>query len=254
MVCLHPHISLSFLFLIAIASNNHECDAFQLPKLIIGGGGNNPSSSSRHRSSMYQSSTSIITTTNTSTNKFYKRHNALLISNNNSIRTKTTTIHHQKLKTELYGIDFASLQDGDECDFIQSDDFTQIDFSKCLPFPSRDIEPEDVVYLCMNAVVYNDEPKRNAGLEVCFNFSSDRCRAANGGTIENFVQHAANPTFQSMVYAKEWKTLSIGPEIKAGQHRGAMKTVLISVQPLNDELNERRFLWTLQKERRLHKL
>ncbi len=63
-----------------------------------------------------------------------------------------------------------------------------------------------------------------------------------------------------MVNAREYKVLSIGPEMNAGQGsvtsvglgvtRGAMKTVLISVTPNNVDLKERRFLWTLQKERR----
>ncbi len=63
-----------------------------------------------------------------------------------------------------------------------------------------------------------------------------------------------------MVNAREYKTLSIGPEISPGQGsvtspglgvtRGAMKTVLISVTPRDPSLKERKFLWTLQKERR----
>jgi hypothetical protein len=72
----------------------------------------------------------------------------------------------------------------------------------------------------------------------------------NGGTVEEFIQFAKNPTFQTMVHAREWKTLSIGPEISAGPTRGAMKTVLVSVEPRNTGLSERRFLWTLQRERR----
>lgn len=79
--------------------------------------------------------------------------------------------------TTLYGIDFDSVDE--ECDFQSYTDFanTNIDLSKCLPFPSTNyINGEDVVQLCMDALTYNDEPKVNAGLEVCFNFSSDKCR------------------------------------------------------------------------------
>lgn len=79
-------------------------------------------------------------------------------------------------KTTLHGIDFDSISDDEECDFADGD-LSNIDLSKCLPFPSPNIEPEDIVTLCMEALTNNDDPKVNAGLEVCFNFSNDRCRA-----------------------------------------------------------------------------
>jgi len=88
------------------------------------------------------------------------------------------------------------------------------------------------------------------GLEVSFNFSSDRCRSAYGGSLQGFISYAANPTFGCMVNCREWSILSIGPEIAGTQVRGAMKTVLILVQPSSDKIAPRRFLWTLQKERR----
>lgn len=73
---------------------------------------------------------------------------------------------------------------------------------------------------------------------------------ANGGTLDEFIHFAGNPIFRLMVDALDWKTLSVGPEINAGPTRGAMKTVLVSVTPKDTKLKERRFLWTLQKERR----
>ena len=68
--------------------------------------------------------------------------------------------------------------------------------------------------------------------------------------MEQFIYFAGNPVFKQLINAREWKVLSIGPEINAGMTRGAMKTVLISVKPMNADFNERKFLWTLQKERR----
>lgn len=63
-----------------------------------------------------------------------------------------------------------------------------------------------------------------------------------------------------MVNARKYEVLSIGPEMGAGQGsvtsvglgvtRGAMKTVLTSVTPNDSNLKDRKFLWTLQKERR----
>lgn len=117
-----------------------------------------------------------------------------------------------------------------------------------VPFPHRDFSAPDVVHLCMDNLKRNNEPYANAGLECCFNFSTDRCRAAQGGSLEKFVQYAANPVFASMVNSKEWQVLSTGPLIQGTPTRGAMQTVLIHVQPRQGEA--RRFLWTLQKERR----
>jgi|EP00979_Chaetoceros_neogracilis_P001833 hypothetical protein len=104
----------------------------------------------------------------------------------------------------------------------------------------------------MNYLQANDEPRPNSGLEVCFNFSSDSCRAANGGCLESFLQHALNPVFQSNVDCHSWEVLSVGSEISGTITRGAMKTVLVKVVQKKGarELNDRKFLWTMMKERR----
>lgn len=117
-----------------------------------------------------------------------------------------------------------------------------------ITFPHRDYTAPDVVQLCMDKMARNDEPYKNAGQEVCFNFSSDRCRAAQGGSLEMFIQFANNPVFASMVNALDWSILSTGPIIPGTPTRGAMQTVLVNVKP--EKGNERKFLWTLQQERR----
>ncbi len=88
---------------------------------------------------------------------------------------KDDTVKH-RIETKLNGIDFDGIGNEEECDFTDGD-LSQIDLTKCLPFPNPNVIAEEVVTLCMDALLYNDEPKPNAGLEVCFNFSSDRCRA-----------------------------------------------------------------------------
>jgi hypothetical protein len=117
-----------------------------------------------------------------------------------------------------------------------------------VPFPSRDFDGPEIVDLCMNALLHNGEPYANAGLEVCWNFSSDRCRAAQGSSLEQFIHFANNPVFGSMVNAKKWSVMSTGPIIPGTQTRGAMLTVLCHVIP--SEGRSREFLWTLQRERR----
>lgn len=118
-----------------------------------------------------------------------------------------------------------------------------------IPFPHRDYTAPDVVQMCMETMTRNDEPYNNAGLEVCWNFSSDRCRAARGGSLEMFIEYAHNPIFASMVNALEWQVVSTGPLIQGTTTRGAMQTVLVNVQPQKGG-EARRFLWTLQQERR----
>lgn len=128
-----------------------------------------------------------------------------------------------------------------------SSSFMGID-EEFVPFPHRDYTAPDVVKLCMDSLGNNNEPFKHAGLEVCWNFSSDRCRAAQGGSLDSFIQYARNPIFASMVDAREWEAVSVGPIIQGTATRGAMQTVLVNVVPQNGEA--RRFLWTLQQERR----
>lgn len=115
-------------------------------------------------------------------------------------------------------------------------------------FPSDDCDGPGIVMICMNALLKNSEPYSNAGLEVCWNFSSDRCRASQGGSLQKFVEFARNPIFASMINAQNWEIKSIGPVIPGTANRGAMQTVLIEVLPQNGR--PRDFLWTLQQERR----
>jgi hypothetical protein len=115
-------------------------------------------------------------------------------------------------------------------------------------FPNRVYEGTEIVDLCMNALLNNEEPYANAGLEVCWNFSSDRCRAAQGSSFESFIRFSQNPVFGSMVNAQSWSVKSTGPIIPGTQTRGPMQTVLTEVIPAKGRTRE--FLWTLQRERR----
>ena len=154
-------------------------------------------------------------------------------------------------------------------------------------FPSPELSPADVVTLCMEAL---KDRKSTESLEVCFNFSSDRCRAAVGGTLEEFTQYAANPVFGKLINCDSYEILKTGNVIPGTQFRGEMQTFLIEIQKgttaqdamkawkqtaaatpgkrltLEERLRQRamankeeqpvvddegiKFLWTLQKERR----
>jgi hypothetical protein len=140
------------------------------------------------------------------------------------------------------------------------------------PHPS--LTARDVVATCLTALIeYGGE----FGLRVCRDFSSDRCRAALlGGSPEQFSsEYAGNPVLAHLVECGDWRVLSEGPVIAGTRHRGDMQTILIAAtrqkkdrrreEPVEEKkaggddgdggsasaaAGERRFLWTLQKERR----
>ena len=115
------------------------------------------------------------------------------------------------------------------------------DTASTLASPHEPITATDVVKECMDKLLQNDVPFENIGLETCFDFSSDRCRAALGGSLEEFILHASNPTFGSMINASGYEILNVGPVIAASMTRGAMQTVLIKVSPSKG--GDRTFLW-----------
>jgi hypothetical protein len=154
-----------------------------------------------------------------------------------------------------------------------------------LPHPHPELSAIDVVTTCMNLFLLKGQEQ--VGLEVCFNFSSEKCRAAIGGSLSEFALYAQNPTFAYLTkHCRAWRILAVGPVIAGTNHRGAMQTVLIevaSVDPLEQTAtssttlpesakvspllfpnkaraaaaaaaaaaaSNRKFLWTLQQERR----
>lgn len=159
-------------------------------------------------------------------------------------------------------------------DFLKTMAGSPVEFSDLLPNPNPSLSAVDVVTACMDTLVSNS---REAGLEVCFVFSSGRCRAAIGGSLENFNEYANNPTFGYLINCASWQILSVGPIIEGTPHRGSMQTILIVARPPAPENNSddgnhynrgirdlsrktkkgeekeedgRMFLWTLQMERR----
>mmetsp|Transcript_21229 Transcript_21229/g.42517 ORF Transcript_21229/g.42517 Transcript_21229/m.42517 type:complete len:231 (+) Transcript_21229:63-755(+) len=123
-----------------------------------------------------------------------------------------------------------------------------------LPGPKLDLSPLDVVSTVMESLRNVNEPYPNAGLEVNFDFSSDRCRASVGGDLKAFVAYARNPTFSAMIGKSKVWSLSgkepVGNIIPGTNTRGDMVTVLVEVRAHPETTDLRHFLWTLQKERR----
>ena len=132
-----------------------------------------------------------------------------------------------------------------------------------LPTSNDSMTPEEVVTTCMTYLQGKGDistlmEEELAGLEICYNFSSDSCRMANGGSLESFLQRANNPVFRTMVGCARWEVVNVGPTIVGTATRGSMQTVLIGVVPRFGEKgdtqqryrNDRQFLWTIVKERR----
>ncbi len=103
-------------------------------------------------------------------------------------------------------------------------------FSDLLPNPNPALRAVDVVTACMDAFVENRHDN-TIGLDVCFAFSNDRCRAAIGGNINEFYQYAINPTFTYLTSCVSYSIISIGPIINGTAHRGSMQTILMEVIP-----------------------
>jgi hypothetical protein len=152
-------------------------------------------------------------------------------------------------------------------------------FSDLLPSPNPTLTALDVVTLCMDTLIQNRHDTK-IGLEVCFTFSNDRCRAAIGGNLIDFFQYATNPTFTYLTSCSSYSVIAMGPIILGTTHRGSMQTILIEIIPSistsmtsslvslsnqnrvnnkplkppeptpNDDQVPRRFLWTVQQERR----
>lgn len=98
-------------------------------------------------------------------------------------------------------------------------------------YPTPELDALQVVTLCMDTL---QTKTSNEALEVCFEFSSDRCRAAVGGTLEQFVRYADNPVFGTLVNCDGYEIISVGPIIPGssnglGSRRGEMQTVLVEI-------------------------
>jgi hypothetical protein len=104
-----------------------------------------------------------------------------------------------------------------------------------------ELTAQNVVISCMDAMMQNDVPWLNHGLEICFDFSSDRCRAALGGSLDDFISYASNPTFGSLVNAKTYDIVNVGPIIAGTATRGSMQTVLVKIT--QHKFEDKHFLW-----------
>jgi hypothetical protein len=198
-------------------------------------------------------------------------------------RIHQTCVSTQKWRSEIgrsWRVNSEPDRDGSErsVNADEKSNLASVIYNDFMPHPNPSVNALEVVQLCMETLLGRQPFSlyENSGLEVCFEFSSDRCRAANGGSLEKFIQYASNPVFGFLTDASSYSILSVGPIIPSTLNRGAMQTVLMeacqtrftktetpspraTVEPSaapsssNGPTNQperKRFLWTLQQERR----
>jgi hypothetical protein len=158
-------------------------------------------------------------------------------------------------KTDLF---LKRSSDIDKRDSSPSPPKAIIEYNDFLPQPNPEWDAPTVLQACMDALLRYRTDDRAAGLEVCFNFSSDRCRASFDGSLDRFTAFSSNPVFSCLVNCQAYEIVSIGPVIASSATRGAMQTVLMDAMPQqpkeavssSSSSSGRRFLWTFQQERR----
>jgi len=281
------HVVVSVLLLISIMNDNiHSSSAYSNSYAFVGHRRGQCPQHNHHRPIITKRRSRIAPT----------------LSSRTTTRSITTT-------TSLRGIDYEAIENdsttnaGEYSDFDTSttvnsgrttEEMSMVPISlqlQLLPTSNDLLTPKEIVSICMSYLQHNSESSQQVGgkqqaqaqaqaqqhqrpgLEICYNFSSDSCRMANGGSLESFLQHANNPVFQCMVDCDLWEIVNVGSIIKGTQTRGDMQTVLVHVVPNKTKptiegallttsrvtktkktkpihRNNRTFLWTLMKERR----
>ncbi|CAM9301686.1 unnamed protein product [Ectocarpus sp. 8 AP-2014] len=108
--------------------------------------------------------------------------------------------------------------------------------------PSPALPPTQVIGLLMAALQRNDDPAENDGLRTVFEFSSGMCRRAVGGTAESFIKEARYSVFGATVGCQSF---TLEPMSMVADR---LATQVVSV--VASDGRQRRFLWTLERQRR----
>eukprot|EP00962_Isochrysis_galbana_P027598 scaffold8679_cov121-Isochrysis_galbana.AAC.8 len=119
----------------------------------------------------------------------------------------------------------------------------------CVAAPAPSLAPERVVELCLRGLQQQD---RRAGLQLNWQFASGMIRSIHRGEFEKFVTWSENsPVFGTMLgcdgFTLEMDTLLLIPGTPT---RGDMAKLVVDIIPRRATSRPRRFLWTLQQERR----
>ena len=134
-----------------------------------------------------------------------------------------------------------------------------------LALPPDDAAPEEVVRVCMAALRDNDVPFRDAGKLLNWELGGGMLRAIHQGDPRQFLRWTLrSPVYDCMVRCESFEVEADTVEVIAGTPtRGALAKVVVRVTPVEAVVEgphsvrgrvgkprDRRFLWTMQQQRR----
>lgn len=134
-----------------------------------------------------------------------------------------------------------------------------------LTLPPDDAAPEEVIAACMAALQKNNAPHADAGKLLNWALAGDMMRQVHQGDPGKFLSWARrSPVFDCLVNCEKFEVEASTVQVIPGtQTRGAMAKAIVAVTPceavVDDEHSvrgrigkppDRKFLWTLQQERR----
>jgi len=127
------------------------------------------------------------------------------------------------------------------------------------PYPHIGLNALTAVEACLDTLIdhvhYRDQ---RFGLEQCYHFSNEHCKAKLGGSLESFEQFIRSPIYGALAECLWYQIDHVGPLSPGDRSRGEMQTVLVDAFPSNDIEEEdgssnathrRRFIFTMMKER-----
>ena len=112
------------------------------------------------------------------------------------------------------------------------------DLSRTAPHPS--LSPLDVVQIIMNALQNNDEPSKNRGIAVTYNFTSPANKNVTG-PIERFVNMVTGPVYGKMVD-------HLGAVYEKIKIRGNSASIDVIIKVVSGRFVGFRFLLTKQRD------
>jgi len=121
----------------------------------------------------------------------------------------------------------------------------------CASGPTPSLAPEQVVEMCMRGL-QQPERERRTGLQLNWDFASGMMRCIHRGDFDKFVKWSENsPVFGTMLGCDGFIILmDTLQKLPGTPTRGKMAKLVVDVIPYSATSSPRKFLWTLQQERR----
>lgn len=109
--------------------------------------------------------------------------------------------------------------------------------------PSEDYSPEEVVEIQVEALASNDDPYKDAGIEIAYNFASPRNRQSTG-PIDSFKKLVKNRKYSPLINHDK----SASAPLERKDERGTLKAVQEITLEKNGEESAYRFMLSKQTD------